>query len=82
MSHVFETELDGKKIVIETGKLARQAGGAVTVRCEDTIVLVTAVVSKEPKAGASFLPLTCDYVEKTFAADSSSGRGGPRSTRC
>ena len=44
-----EAELGGKKITIETGKLARQAGGAVTVRCGDTIVLVTAVVSKKPK---------------------------------
>ena len=68
-SHItLEVDLGGKKVIIETGKIARQAGGAVTVRCEDTIVLVTAVVSKEPKMGATFLPLTCDYVEKTFAA--------------
>lgn len=66
--NAVEADLSGKKVVIETGKMARQAGGAVTVRCGDTIVLVTAVVSKEPKADAAFLPLTVDYVEKTFAA--------------
>ena len=68
MSHRFETTLGGKPLVMETGKLAKQAGGSVTVRLGDTIVLVTAVVSKEPKENADFLPLTCDYVEKTFAA--------------
>lgn len=68
MSLVLEADIDGKKIVVETGKLAKQAGGSVTVRCGDTIVLVTAVVSKEPRVGATFLPLTCDYIEKTFAA--------------
>lgn len=68
MSHRFETTLSGKPLIMETGKLAKQAGGAVTVRLGDTIVLVTAVVSKKPKENADFLPLTCDYVEKTFAA--------------
>lgn len=66
--NTFETTLGGKKLTIETGKLAKQAGGAVTVRLGDTIVLVTAVVSKEPKKDADFLPLSCDYIEKTFAA--------------
>ena len=55
-------------LVIETGKLAKQAGGAVTVRCGDSIVLVTATGAKEPKEGAGYFPLTVDYVEKTFAA--------------
>jgi len=66
--HKFETTLGGKNLIIETGKLAKQAGGSVTVRLGDTIVLVTAVVSKEPKKDADFLPLSCDYIEKTFAA--------------
>lgn len=68
MSHKFETTFGGKKITIETGKLAKQAGGSVTVRLGDTIVLVTAVVSKEPRENADFLPLTVDYIQKTFAA--------------
>lgn len=61
-------EIGGKKIIIETGKLAKQATGSVTVRAGDTIVLVTAVASSNPKEGIDFLPLTVDYVEKTFAA--------------
>ncbi len=68
MIHTVETELGGRSVVIETGKVARQAGGAVTIRMGDSIVLVTAVVSKKPKAGVDFLPLTCEYIERTFAA--------------
>lgn len=69
MAHyLVKTELGGRSIVIETGKMAKQAGGAVTVRCGDTIVLVTAVISKSPKEGIDFLPLTVDYIEKTFAS--------------
>jgi polyribonucleotide nucleotidyltransferase len=60
--------LGGKEIIIETGKLAKQAGGAVTVRCGDTIVLVTATAAQTPKEGIDFLPLTVEYLEKTFAA--------------
>jgi polyribonucleotide nucleotidyltransferase len=68
MIHKVETEFGGRTLTIETGKMAKQAGGAVTVRCGDTIVLVTAVVSKKPKEGTDFLPLTVDFIEKTFAA--------------
>lgn len=68
MVHTIEADLGGRKITIEAGKVAKQAGGAVTVRCGDTIVLVTVCVSEKPKEGADFLPLTVDYVEKTFAA--------------
>ncbi len=66
--HKFETMFGGRKLTMETGKLAKQAGGSVTVRLGDTIVLVTAVVAKKPKENADFLPLSCDYIEKTFAA--------------
>ncbi|MBI1908669.1 MAG: polyribonucleotide nucleotidyltransferase [Deltaproteobacteria bacterium] len=68
MSKQLSASVGGKTVVIETGKLAKQAGGSVTVRCGDTIVLVTACVKGEPKLGADFLPLTVDYIEKTFAA--------------
>ncbi|MBI2082926.1 MAG: polyribonucleotide nucleotidyltransferase [Deltaproteobacteria bacterium] len=68
MVYSVEANLGGKRVTIETGRMAKQAGGSVVVQCEDTIVLVTAVVSKEPKKDADFLPLSCDYVEKTFAA--------------
>ncbi len=68
MHHIVKAELDGRTITIETGKLAKQADGAVTVRCGDSIVLVTACVANEPKEGIDFFPLTVDYVEKMFAA--------------
>ena len=63
-----ECELGGKPLIIETGHLAKQANGAVTVRSGDTIVLVTACAAAEPKEGIDFLPLTVDYQERTFAA--------------
>jgi polyribonucleotide nucleotidyltransferase len=63
-----ECELGGKPLIIETGYLAKQANGAVTVRSGDTIVLVTACAAHEPKEGIDFLPLTVDYQERTFAA--------------
>ena len=52
---------------IETGKMAKQADGAVVVRVGDTVVLATACAQKEPKAGIDFLPLTVDYRENTYA---------------
>lgn len=59
---------NGKLITIETGKLARQADGAVTVRQGNCIILATVVASKEPKVGQSFFPLTVDYQEKFASA--------------
>ncbi len=59
---------DGREITIETGKLARQANGAVTVRCGDAILLATVVAATEPKPGQSFFPLTVDYQEKFASA--------------
>ena len=59
---------DGKEITLETGKLARQADGAVTVRCGNCIILATVVATEEPKPGQSFFPLTVDYQEKFASA--------------
>ena len=56
------------ELVLETGEFARQAGGAVMVTMDDTVVLVTAVVMKEGDPGRDFFPLTINYQEKTFAA--------------
>jgi len=67
-SHSFETTVGDRKLVIETGKLAGQANGAVTVRYGDTVVLVTVCSSKEPREGVDFLPLTVDYEERLYAA--------------
>src|SRR6202171_3938592 len=66
--HTFEIDLDGKIITIETGKIARQANGAVVVRSGDSAVLVTACSNEEAKTGAGFFPLTVDYREYTYAA--------------
>jgi polyribonucleotide nucleotidyltransferase len=66
--HSEEIEIGGKKIRLETGKLAKQANGSVTVTCGETVVLVTAVASKEPKEGTDFFPLLVDYEEKFYAA--------------
>ncbi|MEE9284401.1 MAG: polyribonucleotide nucleotidyltransferase [Dehalococcoidia bacterium] len=68
MAHVFEREIAGKTLRIETGVLAGQASGAVTVRYGDTIVLVTAVASPQPREGIDFFPLTVDYEERLYAA--------------
>jgi len=66
--HSFEREIGDRKLIIETGKLAGQANGAVTVRYGDSVVLVTACTSKEPREGIDFLPLTVDYEERLYAA--------------
>jgi polyribonucleotide nucleotidyltransferase len=68
MIHRFETTIGGQTLTIETGRLAEQAGGAVTVQYGETVVLVTACVSKEPRVGADFLPLTVDFEERLYAA--------------
>src|SRR5258705_12445589 len=68
MEHTFEIDLGGHKITIETGKLAKQANGAVVVRSGDSVVLVTACANEDPKPGAAFFPLTVDYREYTYAA--------------
>jgi polyribonucleotide nucleotidyltransferase len=56
------------QVTLETGEVARQAHGAVLVSVDDTVVLCTVVAAKNAKAGQDFFPLTCDYVEKTYAA--------------
>ncbi len=63
-----ELEIKGKRLIIETGQMARQADGSVVVKFGDTIVLATAVASKKPKEGLDFFPLTIDYQEKTYSA--------------
>jgi polyribonucleotide nucleotidyltransferase len=68
MLHTVEIDLDGQKITLETGKIAKQANGAVVVRSGDTVVLVSACAAEEPKPGQGFFPLTVDYREYTYAA--------------
>jgi polyribonucleotide nucleotidyltransferase len=70
MFHVHREELDwaGRKLVLETGKVARQADGAVMATWGETTVLATVVGAKAPKPGQDFFPLTVNYQEKAFAA--------------
>jgi polyribonucleotide nucleotidyltransferase len=69
MAHSVDVDLGGGRVLtLETGKLAKQAHGAVTVRSGDTVVLCTACSNLQPKPGAGFFPLTVDYREYTYAA--------------
>src|SRR5246127_2762775 len=69
MLHSVEVDLGGgRTVTLETGKIAKQANGAVVVRSGDAVVLVTACMAPEPKPGAGFFPLTVDYREYTYAA--------------
>ena len=63
-----KVKIGDREVTIETGKIAKQAHGSVTVRCGETIVLVTAVSAKERKEGLDFFPLTVDYLEKLASA--------------
>lgn len=65
--HLFETEVGGRKLVAEVGKVAKQASGAAVMRYGDTVVLVTATASQEPREGVDFFPLTVDYEERQYA---------------
>lgn len=64
---IFTTEVAGRKLTIETGKYAQQAGGSCIVRCGDTAVLVTATASAKPREGIDFFPLSCEFEEKMYA---------------
>src|SRR6186713_1788886 len=68
MSEKVTAQLGDKQIIIETGKLAKQADGSVTVQLGETIVLVAAVAATSAKPGQDFFPLTVDYREKAAAA--------------
>src|SRR5688500_17097277 len=86
MFKIYRKELmwGGRKLTLETGRIARQADGAVLATYGDTMVLCTAVGAKSPKPGVDFFPLTVNYQEKTFAAGRSEERrvGKECKTRC
>ena len=67
-AQVYNTTLGEKEVSIETGILAQQAGGAVTVRCGDTVILATATMDRGVRPGIGFFPLTVDFEEKLYAA--------------
>src|SRR5947207_1242699 len=66
--HRVELDWGGRKLVLETGKIARQADGAVVATYGESKLLATVVAAKQPKEGIDFLPLTCNYFEKFYAA--------------
>src|ERR1700749_4072725 len=66
--HSVEIDWGGRPLKLETGKIARQADGAVLATYGETVVLATVVAAKNPREGVVFLPLTVDYQEKTYAA--------------
>ncbi len=68
MVHVIEMDIAGRRLRLETGRVAKQADGAVLASYGDTVVLATAVASQTIKPGVDFLPLTVDYQEKAYAA--------------
>ena len=68
MVKTYKIDIGQKSIEIEIGKLAQKANGAVTIRCGDTLLLVTAVASKNAREGIDFLPLSVDVAEKAYAA--------------
>ena len=67
MEHTFERQIGNQKLILETGKLASQASGAVKVSYGDTVALVTAVMSSRPRPDIDFLPLTVEYEERLYA---------------
>ncbi|MFH1226081.1 MAG: polyribonucleotide nucleotidyltransferase [bacterium] len=67
-ARVFETEIGGRKLTIETGRLAKQATGSCTVQYGDTVILATVVMAKEAQFDKDFFPLTVEYEERLYAA--------------
>ena len=67
MYKIYETELAGRKLTIETGKMASLANGSVLVRYGETVVMVNVTASKEPKDGIDFFPLSVDFEEKLYS---------------
>ena len=67
MKKIFNLDFNNKKIIIEIGEIAKQANGAVLLRCNDTVILSTVCCSKLPKCDCDFFPLTVEYIEKQYA---------------
>ncbi len=73
MTQTYTIPFGAEDLIIESGKLAGLAHGAVTARCGETVILATAVVGKEPRDGVTFFPLTVEYEERLYAAGKISG---------
>jgi polyribonucleotide nucleotidyltransferase len=66
--HIFEAKLGNQTLTFKTGKIARLAGGSVILQSGDTVLLATATMSRTPREGIDFFPLTCDFEERLYAA--------------
>ncbi len=71
--HTTSVSIGGQKISFETGKIARQAGGAIVVRCGETTIFATACAAPNPDSKTDFLPLRVDYQEKFSSAGKTVG---------
>src|SRR5688572_24029427 len=67
MSHIYDVEVGNQLLIIETGRLANQAAGAITVAIGETVVLVTACVNPDPRPDIDFFPLTVEFEERMYA---------------
>ena len=80
MTQSVEGTFGGKSLRLETGRVAKQAGGSVWLQMGDTVVLATATMAANPREGLDFFPLTCDYEERKYAVGKIAGgfikRGG------
>lgn len=64
---VFETEIGGRKVTVETGKYAQQANGSCIIRCGDTVVMTNVTMAQQPRPGMDFFPLGVDFEEKMYS---------------
>ena len=67
-TYTYEAMIGDQRIIVETGKLAQQAGGAVTIRCGDTMLFTAATMSRSLREGIDFFPLTVDFEARLYAA--------------
>ena len=67
LAKVFETEIGGKKVVVETGKYCEHSNGSCLVRCGETVVMVNVTMSDKPREGMDFFPLQVDFEEKMYS---------------
>ena len=64
---IFKTEVGGREVTVDVGKYAQQANGSCVIKCGDTVVMVNATMSEQPREGMDFFPLSVDYEEKMYA---------------
>ena len=67
LGKIFKTEIGGKEVIVETGKYCEQANGSCIVRCQETVVMVNVTMSKTPREGIDFFPLSVDFEEKMYS---------------